>query len=53
MQREDPGSISADEVKAIGSKYGVNFNQSHITDLQQLYSEFLTALIPTDDTPLT
>lgn len=53
MAREDPGSISVEEVKAIGGKYGVDFSQSQIGDLQQIYSEFLVALIPTDETPLT
>lgn len=53
MQRDDPGSISTEEVKAIGSRYGVDFSQSQIGDLQQIYSEFLMALIPTDETPLT
>ena len=53
MQREDPGSISVTEVKAIGSKYGVDFSQTQVGDLQQIYSEFLAALIPTDETPLT
>ncbi len=53
MQREDPGSISVTEVKAIGSKYGVDFTQTQVGDLQQIYSEFLAALIPTDETPLT
>ncbi len=53
MQREDPGSISVTEVKAIGSKFGVDFTQTQVGDLQQIYSEFLAALIPTDETPLT
>ena len=53
MQRDDPGSISTEEVKAIGSRYGVDFSQTQVGDLQQIYSEFLAALIPTDETPLT
>jgi len=53
MQREDPGSISVTEVKTIGSRYGVDFSQTQVGDLQQIYSEFLAALIPTDETPLT
>ena len=53
MQRDDPGSISTEEVKAIGSRYGVDFNQTQVGDLQQIYSEFLMALIPTDETSLT
>jgi len=53
MQREDPGSISVTEVKAIGSKFGVDFTQTQVGDLQQIYSEFLAALIPTEETPLT
>ena len=53
MQRDDPGSISTDEVKAIGSRYGVDFSQSQVGDLQQIYSEFLMALIPTDEASLT
>lgn len=53
MQRDDPGRISTEEVKAIGSRYGVDFSQTQVGDLQQIYSEFLAALIPTDETPLT
>lgn len=53
MQRDDPGSISTEEVKAIGGRYGVDFSQTQVGDLQQIYSEFLSALIPTDETPLT
>ena len=53
MQRDNPGSISTEEVKAIGSRYGVDFSQTQVGDLQQIYSEFLAALIPTDETPLT
>ena len=52
MQRDDPGSISTEEVKAIGSRYGVDFSQSQVGDLQQIYSEFLMALIPTDEASL-
>lgn len=53
MQRSDPGSITLPEVQQIGQKYGVEFNKTAVGDLQQIYNEFLTALIPTDDTSLT
>ena len=53
MEREDPTSISIAEVKAIGSKYGVDFSQTGISDIQQIYGEFLDAIIPSDEAPLT
>ena len=53
MQRSDPGSITLPEVQQIGQKYGVEFNKTAVGDLQQIYNEFLTALIPTDETSLT
>ena len=53
MGRGNPGSITLTEVQQIGAKYGVDFNKTAVGDLQQIYLEFLTALIPTDNTPLT
>lgn len=53
MGRANPGDITLSEVQEIGAKYGVEFNKTAVGDLQQIYTEFLTALIPTDNTPLT
>ncbi len=49
---EEPADLTADDVKAVGDKYGISMRKDQLEGLQQIFGQYLENVIPTGDQQL-
>ena len=45
----DLGSLSAEEISTVGSKFGISLAKSRIAEMKSAYGTFLESVIPIED----
>lgn len=50
---DEPSSLTPDEVRAVGDRYGVNMQRDQLEGLQQILGQYVEATVPTGDQDLT
>uniref|UniRef100_A0A383VE54 Uncharacterized protein n=1 Tax=Tetradesmus obliquus TaxID=3088 RepID=A0A383VE54_TETOB len=53
VELDDPTELQADDVTAIGSRYGINMHKDQLEGLQKVYGQYLETIIPVADAQLT
>eukprot|EP00877_Chromochloris_zofingiensis_P006644 jgi/Chrzof1/2232/Cz11g07180.t1_TIC110[v5.2] len=49
---EDPSTLTAEDVKRVGNKYGINLHRDELDGLQKIYGQYLENIIPRGDQQL-
>ena len=52
VRRGGPGNVTKEDIDALAQRFGINFSEKQLPELQQAYGLYLEALIPQGDAPL-
>lgn len=52
VNMDEPSDLTADDVKGVGDKYGINMRREQLQGLQQIFGQYLENIIPVGDTQL-